>query len=66
MLTKEQQIEGWSKLYGKRISEEEFKEICDNLSGFFNTIKQWDDEERTKRENERLNSIGSPDNSSKT
>ncbi len=58
MLTKEQQIEGWSKLYGKRISEEEFKEICDNLYGFFNTIKQWDDEERTKRENERTNNIG--------
>ena len=66
ILTKEQQITGWSKLYGKQISEEEYKEICDNLYGFFSTIKQWDDEERIKQENERINSVRSPDNSSKT
>lgn len=57
ILSKEEQIQGWSKLYGKPISEEDFKEICDNLYGFFSTIKQWDDEERIKQEDERIDDI---------
>lgn len=53
-LTKQQQIQEWSKLYGRPISEEEFTEICTNISGFFTTLKQWsDDEERKSIENEQ-------------
>ena len=47
-LTKQQQIQKWSKMYGRPISEEEFAEICDNLNGFFTTLKQWSDEEERK------------------
>lgn len=63
-LTKQQQIQEWSKLYDRPISDEEFAEICANLNGFFTTLKEWDDEERTKLENERTCGIGNPDNPS--
>lgn len=65
-LTKQQQIiQEWSKLYGKPISEEEFAEICQNLNGFFTTLKEWHDEERIRLENERTCNIGNPINTSK-
>ena len=64
ILTKEQQIAGWSRLYGKPISEEEYNEICYNLNGFFTTLKEWDDEERTKLENERTYGIRNSNNTS--
>ena len=51
-LTKQQQIQEWSRLYDRSIPEEEFAEICQNLNGFFTTLKQWsDDEERKLAEN---------------
>lgn len=54
-LTKQQQIQEWSKpkLYGRPISEEDLAEINTNLNSFFTTLKEWDDEERIKLENER-------------
>lgn len=64
-LTNQQQIQEWSKLYGRPISEEEFAEICNNLSGFFATLKEWDDDERTKLENERTCSVGNRANAGK-
>jgi len=64
-LTKQQQIQEWSKLYDKPISEEEFAEICQNLNGFFTTLKEWHDEERMKLENERTYNIGNPVNAGK-
>jgi hypothetical protein len=45
--------EGWSQLYGKPVSQEECREICDNLCGFFSVLKEWDDKERRSAENER-------------
>ncbi len=51
-MDKKQQIQEWSRLYDRPISEDEFKEICANLNGFFTTLKQWaDDEERMLAEN---------------
>ena len=35
-----------SKLYGRQISEEEYREICDNLSGFFKTLHEWEIREK--------------------
>lgn len=32
---------GWSKHYGKPITETEYKEICANLNNFFNLIRTW-------------------------
>ena len=55
-MDKQQQIQEWTRLYGRPISEDEFKEICANLNGFFTTLKQWsDDEERMLAENEQNN-----------
>lgn len=55
-LTKQQQIQGWSRLYDKPISEEELAEMNTNLNGFFTTLKQWsNDEERMLAENEQGN-----------
>ena len=48
-----EQIQDWSMLYSKPISDTEYKEICDNLNGFFTVLKEWDDVERTSVENER-------------
>jgi len=47
------EIEKWSKLYGKPISEEEYREICHNLDGFFTTLKEWVDEERMEKDEEK-------------
>ena len=50
-----QQINEWSKLYGKPISEENYKEICSNLKGFFSVLKAFDDEGNiNKGENNKL------------
>jgi len=43
-----QQIQEWSKLYGRAISGEELAEINANLSGFLETLKQWSDDEERK------------------
>jgi len=45
-MTKQEQIDHRSKLYGRQITEEEYREICDNLNGFFKTLQEWDKEER--------------------
>lgn len=58
-MDKQQKIQEWCRLYNKPISEIEYKEICDNLNGFFETLKQWaDDEERMLVENENDNKRG--------
>jgi hypothetical protein len=31
-ISEQEQIDQWSKLYGRQITEEEYWEICDNLS----------------------------------
>jgi thiaminase len=48
-LTKEEQIKKWAEVYGRPISEEEYREICQNLDGFFNTLKEWVNEEEKRR-----------------
>jgi len=47
------QIKTWSELYGKPISDEEFKEICRNLDAFFSTLKEWDDKERMAKDGQK-------------
>lgn len=37
------QIKNWERYYGRPISETVYKEICDNLNGFFSILKEWDD-----------------------
>ena len=60
MDTKQQQIQEWSKVYDRPISDEELTaEINANLNGFFTTLKQWyDDEERMLSKNENDNKRG--------
>ena len=40
-ITKQEQIDQWSKFYGRQITEEEHREIYDNLYGFFKTLHGW-------------------------
>ena len=55
-LSRQQQIDQWSKLYGRQISDEEYRCIFQNLNGFFSTLKQWsDDDERMLKENGQNN-----------
>ena len=42
-------IDGWSELYGRQISEEDLDEICYNLKGFFDILKEWDDEDKKEK-----------------
>ena len=65
-LSKQREIQEWSRLYRRQISDDEFAEICFSLNGFFSTLKEWaDDEERTNLENERTCSIGNRTNACK-
>lgn len=50
-MTKQEQIDRWSKLYGRRITEEDYRQIGDNLSGFFKILREWDKEEKGREPN---------------
>ena len=41
-INKQEQIDKWSKLYSRQISEEEYKQIHNNLNGFFELLNKWD------------------------
>jgi hypothetical protein len=43
---KQSQINEWSRLYGRQITEEEYRQICDNLKGFVETLQEWDRAEK--------------------
>jgi len=34
----QEQINEWSRLYGRQITEEEYRDICYNLRNFFNHL----------------------------
>lgn len=40
-------INEWSRLYGRPITEDEYSEICQNLSGFVEILHQWHEQETT-------------------
>jgi hypothetical protein len=40
-MDKQSQINEWSRLCGRQITEEEYLEICDNLQGFFSILDGW-------------------------
>jgi hypothetical protein len=39
-VTKQEQINQWSKLYGRQVTEEEYREVRDNLSGLFKKLHE--------------------------
>lgn len=47
--TEQEQIDQWSKLYDKQITEEEYKEICNNLCEFFKLLYEWNKEEKCQK-----------------
>lgn len=57
-----QQIQDWSTLYGKPISETEYREISQNLGAFFSILKEWDDKEKMRLEDERNYALRNPNN----
>ena len=38
LMDKQSQINEWSRLYGRQITEEEYREICDNLKAYFELL----------------------------
>ena len=46
-MDKQDQIKEWSRLYGRQITEEEYREICDNLKAYFELLIEAD---RTEKE----------------
>jgi hypothetical protein len=47
-MNNQEQIKAWSRLYGRQITEEEYREISDNLRGYFETLHSWNEEEKHK------------------
>ena len=45
-MTKQEQINQWSELYGRQITEEEYRQIHYNLDEFFTLLCEWDREEK--------------------
>ena len=43
--TKNEGINEWSKLYGRTLTEDEYAEICQNLTGFFDILHHWNQPE---------------------
>ena len=52
-MDQQEQIDQWSELYGCQITEEEYREICDNLSRFFKTLYEWDKEKNHEAYNHK-------------
>jgi len=50
--TNNEGINEWSKIYGRPITEDEYTEICQNLSGFFDILRQWKQKELNITETE--------------
>ena len=46
-MDKQDQIKEWSRLYGRQITEEEYRETCDNLKAYFELLIEAD---RTEKE----------------
>lgn len=49
-MDKKSQIKEWSRLYGRQITEEEYRQICENLGGFFDILYKWDKEDKENKE----------------
>jgi hypothetical protein len=47
-------VEVWQPLTKEKLTEEDAREIIDNITGFFSVLKKWDDEERRKKEDVRI------------
>ncbi len=60
LLNKTMQV--WQPLCEEKLSEEDAREIIENIAGFFTILKKWDDEERRKQENERDCSLRNSNN----
>lgn len=56
-------IEVWQPLSEKKLNEEDAREIIENITGFFSTLKEWDGKEKEKLEDERNRSLRNRDSS---
>ena len=55
-------IEVWQPLSEKKLNEEDAREIIENITGFFSTLKRWDDKEKEESEDERNCDLRSSNN----
>ena len=46
LMNKQAQTKEWSRLYGRQITEEEYRQIRNNLEGFFDILHDWDKKEK--------------------
>ena len=47
----------WSEQYGREISIEETEEIIRNITGFFELLMKWDNEDKQKQTKDELDQI---------
>ena len=48
-MDKQSQVNQRSQLYGRQITEEEYREICDNMKGFFDILHRWDRDKTSQK-----------------
>ena len=56
-------IDVWQPLSKKELNEEDAREIIENITGFFSTLKKWDDKEKENSEDEGNCSLRNRDSS---
>lgn len=42
-------IKAWQPFYKKKLTEEDAREIIENVGGYFNVLHEWDKEEKKHR-----------------
>jgi len=60
-MDKQEQVEEWSRLYGRQITEEKYREICDNLKAYFELLIEADKAEKNRKiEHQRFRNLKLP------
>jgi len=62
----EKTIQVWQPYSSTPLSLEDGREICGNLCGFFSVLKEWDEKERRRVENEGSCDLRDSDNPNQT
>jgi len=53
----------WQPLSERKLNEENAREIIENITGFFSTLRRWEDEERKRQKDEGNCGLRSSNNS---
>ena len=49
MEKKTSQLQAWERRYGRPLSKEDYRQICEGLDGFFTQLKKWDSANQSQK-----------------